>query len=432
MSSSGISSRAIFSPGKPLRGAISVPGCKGISHRALLFAALSDGRSVLRGLSLGGDVKSTLRVLEQLEIFAAPTDGELTLQSRGYDLFTEPDDPLDCGNSGTTMRMLAGILVSRPFHSVLVGDESLSSRPMARIVEPLHMMGAKIVSTDGHSPIEIDGGVLTGCRHDLPVASGQVKSALLFAGMQASGWTEIHEPQPSRDHTERMLRALGAPIEVLDSTTVKVRAVGALDPFTLEIPGDASSAAFFVVAATIVPGSEITIKGVGLNPLRVAYLDVLIAMGANIESEITEERLGEPVGDITVRSAPLSGVEIESSEGIIDELPILAVAAATANGQTTITGAGEMRVKESDRIATTVAMLEALGVRAVATDDGMRIEGGSLDGGSVETYGDHRIAMCAAVAALACSGSTEIIGWDAVDVSYPGFDIDLARLRESN
>ena len=432
MSSWDQSSRAVFAPGKPLLGEMRVPGCKGISHRALLFAALSDGLSVLSGLSLGGDVRSTLAVLNQLEIQVTAGDGEVSLQSRGFDLFAESGEPLECGNSGTTMRMLAGILASRPFHSVLVGDESLSSRPMSRIVDPLQMMGSKISSTDGHSPIVIDGGVLTGCRHDLPVASGQVKSALLFAGMQASGWTEIHEPEPSRDHTERMLRALGAPIEVLDSTTVRVRAVGALDPFTLQIPGDASSAAFFVVAATIVPGSEITIKGVGLNPSRVAYLDVLLEMGADIEREITDERLGEPVGDITVRSAPLSAVVIESSEGIIDELPILAIAAATATGETIITGAGEMRVKESDRIATTVAMLAALGAKAVATEDGMKIEGGVLAGGAVESYGDHRIAMCAAVAALACSGSTEIIGWDAVEVSYPGFEFDLARLRERN
>lgn len=424
-------SSAIFEPGKPLIGEIRVPGCKGISHRALLFAALSDGRSVLRGLSLGGDVRSTLAVLEQLEIYIVPGEDEVSLQSRGFDLFTEPDDPLDCRNSGTTMRMLAGILVSRPFHSVLIGDKSLSNRPMARIVDPLRSMGAKVESTNGHSPIVIDGGVLTGCRHDLLVASGQVKSALLFAGMQASGWTEIHEPAPSRDHTERMLAALGAPIEIVDSTTVKVRAVGALDPFTLEIPGDASSAAFFVVAATIVPGSQITIKGVGLNPLRVAYLDVLTSMGADIERVITDERLGEPVGDITVRSATLSGVVIESSEGIIDELPILAVAGAAANGQTTIIGAAEMRVKESDRISTTVAMLNALGATASATEDGLVIEGGPLLGGTVETHGDHRIAMCAAVAALVASGGTKIIGWDAVDVSYPGFESDLARLRES-
>ncbi|MEN9594084.1 MAG: hypothetical protein RLY23_567, partial [Actinomycetota bacterium] len=245
MSSSASVSRAIFKPGEPLRGVISVPGCKGISHRALLLAALSDGRSVLRGLALGGDVKSTLAVLEQLDIrateTATATGSELSLQSRGFDLFAESEEPLECGNSGTTMRMLSGILVGRPFQSVLIGDESLSTRPMARIVDPLQMMGAEIESTDGHSPIQIYGGALTGCRHDLSVASGQVKSALLFAGMQASGWTEIHEPAPSRDHTERMLSALGAPIEILDSRTVRVRAVTALEPFTMEIPGDASS-----------------------------------------------------------------------------------------------------------------------------------------------------------------------------------------------
>ena len=431
MSVASASSNAVFARGKPLLGEIRVPGCKGISHRALLFAALTDGRSVLKGLSLGGDVRATISVLEQLGIHATFEEGAISLQSRGFDLFTRSNDPLDCRNSGTTMRMLAGILASRAFGSVLIGDDSLSARPMARVVDPLHAMGAKIESTRGHSPIVIEAGVLTGCRHDLAVASGQVKSALLFAGMQASGWTEISEPAPSRDHSERMLSALGAPIEIVDSTTVKVREVGALEPFTLDIPGDASSAAFFVVAATIVPGSTITIKGLGLNPLRVAYLDVLVAMGADIERVITEERLGEPVGDITVRSASLKCVVIEASEGIIDELPILAVAAAIASGETSIIGAREMRVKESDRISTTAAMLNALGIIATTTEDGLLIEGGELQGGTVESYGDHRIAMCAAVAALAANSSVFITGWDAVDVSYPNFEADLSQLREN-
>jgi 3-phosphoshikimate 1-carboxyvinyltransferase len=344
-------------------------------------------------------------------------------------MISEPDDPIDCGNSGTTMRMLAGFLCGRPLDFELVGDASLSSRPMDRVVEPLRRLGARIATTDGHAPLTITGGVLVGAEIDLPRASGQVKSAVLLAGLQASGTTTVHEPAPSRDHTERLLAALGAPVTRIDDRTVRVGTIGALDRFEYDIPGDASSAAFLVVAAATVPGSELTIEGVNLNPQRVAYLDVLRTMGADISTTVTEERLGEPVGEIAVRYAPLHGTEIVSSEGIVDELPILAVAAACAEGTTTIVGAAELRVKESDRIATTSALLDAFGIVVRTTDDGLVVTGGARRGATVDGAGDHRIAMCAAVAALTADGPTTIAGWGAVDVSFPGFDAVLDELR---
>jgi 3-phosphoshikimate 1-carboxyvinyltransferase len=345
-------------------------------------------------------------------------------------MISEPDAPIDCGNSGTTMRMLAGLLSGRPLDAVLVGDTSLSRRPMGRVVEPLRRLGARIDTTEGHAPLTIVGGVLIGAEVELPMASGQVKSAVLLAGLQASGTTTVREPAPSRDHTERLLAALGAPVTRLDDRTVRVGTIGALDRFDYEIPGDASSAAFLVVAAATVPGSEVTIEGVNLNPQRIAYLDVLRAMGADITTTVVEERLGEPVGEIAVRYTELRGTTIASSEGIVDELPVLAVAAATATGVSEIVDAAELRVKESDRITTTAAMLDAFGAVVRTTEDGLVVVGGPRRGATVESAGDHRIAMCAAVAALAADGATAIEGWEAVDVSFPGFDSVLARLRD--
>ena len=416
--------------GGPLTGRVTLPGCKGISHRALLLAAVADGRSTMRNLATGEDVARTRAALEAMDIECIDGgDGGLTVVGRGFDMISEPDDPIDCGNSGTTMRMLAGFLCGRPLEFDLVGDASLSRRPMDRVVEPLRRLGARIATTDGHAPLHITGGVLTGAEIDLPMASGQVKSAVLLAGLQASGTTTVREPAPSRDHTERLLAALGAPITRLDDRTVRVGTIGALDRFDAEIPGDASSAAFLVVAAATVPGSEITIDGVNLNPTRIAYLDVLSAMGADITTTVLEERLGEPVGEITVRYTPLDATTITSSEGIVDELPILAVAAACATGDSPIEGAAELRVKESDRIATTTSMLEAFGVAVRPTDDGFVVTGGARHGATVDSAGDHRIAMCAAVAGLTADGPTTVTGWEAVDVSFPGFAPTLERLR---
>lgn len=416
--------------GGPLIGRVALPGCKGISHRALLLAAVADGRSTLRNLATGEDVARTRTALEAMEIECIDgDDGSVTVVGRGFDMISEPDHPIDCGNSGTTMRMLAGLLCGRPLEFELVGDASLSRRPMDRVVEPLRRLGARIATTDGHAPLHITGGVIVGAEIDLPMASGQVKSAVLLAGLQASGTTTVREPAPSRDHTERLLAALGAPVTRVDACTVRVGTIGALDRFDDDIPGDASSAAFLVVAAATVPGSEVTIEGVNLNPTRVAYLDVLRTMGADITATVLEDRLGEPVGEITVRYAPLVGATITSSEGIVDELPILAVAAACADGETTIEGAAELRVKESDRIATTTTMLEAFGVGVRGTGDGFIVTGGRRHGAVVDSAGDHRIAMCAAVAALTADGATTISGWDAVDVSFPGFAATLDALR---
>lgn len=424
-------SRRVVDPGGPLRGRVRLPGCKGISHRALLLASVADGRSVLRNLATGEDVARTRTALEAMGIECIDTDGSVTVVGRGFDMISEPDAPIDCGNSGTTMRMLAGLLSGRPLDAVLVGDESLSRRPMGRVVEPLRRLGARIDTTDGHAPLTITGGVLVGAEVELPMASGQVKSALLLAGLQASGTTTVREPAPSRDHTERLLAALGAPVTRIDDRTVRVGTIGALDRFDYEIPGDASSAAFLVVAAATVPGSEVTIEGVNLNPQRIAYLDVLRTMGADITTTVVEERLGEPVGEIAVRYTALRGTTIASTEGIVDELPILAVAAATAAGTSEIVDAAELRVKESDRITTTAAMLDAFGTEVRTTEDGLVVRGGPRRGATVDSAGDHRIAMCAAVAALAADGATTIGGWEAVDVSFPGFESVLATLRDA-
>ena len=422
-------SRRVVEPSGPLRGRVRLPGCKGISHRALLLASVADGRSVLRNLATGEDVARTRAALEAMGIECTDGEGSLTVVGRGFDMVSEPDDAIDCGNSGTTMRMLAGFLSGRPLQAVLVGDASLSRRPMGRVVEPLRRLGARIDTTDGHAPLSITGGVLIGTDIDLPIASGQVKSALLLAGLQASGTTTVREPSPSRDHTERLLAALGAPVTRIDDRTVRVGTVGALDRFEYEIPGDASSAAFLVVAAATVPDSDVTIEGVNLNPQRIVYLDVLREMGADITTTVGEERLGEPVGTITVRYAPLRGTRIPSSEGIVDELPILAVAAAAATGSSEIVDAAELRVKESDRITTTASMLEGFGTAVRTTDDGLVVTGGARHGAVVDSAGDHRIAMCAAVAALTADGPTTVEGWEAVDVSFPGFASAMASLR---
>lgn len=416
--------------GRPLRGRLRLPGCKGISHRALLFAAIADGRSRLRGLADGADVASTAEALDLLGVrLKRAADGAVIVTAAGADGLREPESVLDCGNSGTTMRMLTGLLAGRPFLSVLTGDESLSRRPMARVVAPLRAMGAAV---DGRAegtlaPLAIRGRGLRGCTQELGVPSGQVKTAIVLAGLQAGGETTITEPAASRDHTERMLAALGAPVEQLDRHTLRVRA-GAPAAFELEVPGDPSSAAFFVVAATIVPGSSIVLEDVSVNPGRIAYVDVLREMGARIEVRVAGERVGEPVGEIAVESAPLHGTDIAGSEAIIDELPVLAVAAAFAEGVTTVHGAAELAVKESNRIATLEQELTQLGVGVEPRPDGLVVRGGAPRGAVVKSHHDHRIALAAAVAGLAADGETTVRGWPVVAISYPAFERDLATL----
>jgi 3-phosphoshikimate 1-carboxyvinyltransferase len=412
--------------GRPLRGRLRVPGCKGISHRGLLFAAIADGRSVLRGLADGADVAATMRCLDALGVRLRAADDAVTVGGNGLAGLREPATVLDCANSGTTMRMLAGLLAGRDFLSVLVGDASLSARPMRRVLEPLAAMGARVDGRDDGAlaPITVRGGGLRGIRHELATASGQVKTALVLAGRQAAGTTDIAEPAPSRDHTERMLRALRVPLEQVDATTVRVRA-GEPEPFELDVPGDPSSAAFFVVAACIVDGSDLTIERVSLNPARIAYVDALRRMGASIDVVVTGEEIGEPVGDVHVTAAPLHGTDIAGAEAIVDELPVLAIAAAFADGETLVHDAAELAVKESNRIGTVEQELTQLGVRVEPRRAGWVIHGGAPVGASLKSHGDHRIAMAAAVAGLGASGTTTVRGFGATAVSYPGFATDL-------
>jgi len=417
--------------GSPLSGTVRVPGCKGVSHRALVAAAMAAGESALANLATGNDVARTRAAIEALGVSTREAvDGSVMVDGRGVDAWREPVTAVDCGNSGTTMRFLAGACAGRPFRTVLTGDASLSSRPMARVLDPLRAMGADVSGSDGNNraPLVIRGGSLHGTRHELSIASAQVKTALVLAALQAEGVTEIVEPAPSRDHTERLFRFLGAPVEVVDAVTTRISR-GAPTPFTLEIPGDPSSAAFFVVAATLVPGSQLVIEDVLANPGRLAYLDVLREMGATIEVTPRPDRGGEPVADLAVTHALLRGTTIRSQEAIVDELPVLAVAAAFATGVTEIRDAAELRVKESNRIATLVAELSHLGAVVEELDDGLRITGRGADapgGVGFEAHGDHRIAMAAAVGALALPGGSSIEGWDAVDVSYPEFAAHLA------
>jgi 3-phosphoshikimate 1-carboxyvinyltransferase len=414
-----------------LRGRLRVPGDKGISHRALIFAAMADGTSRAFGLAGGDDVFRTRRALRCLGVGITTAGSGVAVEGRGVDALEESGAVLDCGNSGTTMRLLAGLLAGRPFLSVLTGDGSLVERPMGRVLDPLRAMGAHVDGRAGGSraPIVVRGGDLVGVQHSLAVASAQVKTAIVLAGLQASGTTVVTEPAASRDHTERMLGALGAPVLRLDERAVSVTA-GAPRPFELQVPGDPSSAAFWVVAAAITPGSDLTIEGVALNPSRIAFVDVLGRMGARIELATTGEQLGEPVGQLHVTAGPLTATTIEGAEvpAVIDEIPVLAVAAAFAEGVTEIRDAAELRVKESDRIATVRALLAGLGAGVETTDDGLVVRGGRLRAGELDSHGDHRIAMAAAVAANAIDGESVVRNWRAVVSSYPEFTDDLAML----
>ncbi|MGH9026923.1 MAG: 3-phosphoshikimate 1-carboxyvinyltransferase [Acidimicrobiia bacterium] len=416
--------------GRPLRGTLRVPGDKSISHRALLFAAVASGPSRLSHLADGDDVQGTRRALEGLGVSVRGA-GDLTVGGRGLDSWQEPESVIDCGNSGTTIRILTGLLAGRRFHSVLTGDASLRTRPMARVVEPLRAMGAEIDGRANASlaPLSIRGGPLTGRRHDLPLASAQVKSALLLAGLQADGVTEVHEPAPSRDHTERMLAALGAPLRRLPDGAAAVEA-GTLEPFQLDVPGDPSSAAFFAVAASIVPGSRVVLERLALNPTRIGFVAVLARMGANVDVVPTGEVLGEPIGDVTVTAAALHATSIAGGEipTVIDELPALAVAAAYAEGTSEIRDAAELRVKESDRIGTIHQELTELGIEADTRSDGLVIRGGQPRSSRFKSHGDHRVGMAAAVAAAGADGESTVRGWGAVTSSYPGFGDDLERL----
>src|SRR5215216_6781553 len=402
---------------RPLRGTVRVPGDKGISHRALLSAALASGRSTIRGLADGDDVQRTRAALEQLAVRVKDSEPSTAMVlGTGAAGLREPDAVIDCGNSGTTMRMLAGVLAGRPFLSVLSGDSSLQGRPMGRVARPLRALGARVDGrADGElAPLVIRGGGLTARRIELDVVSAQVKTAVILAGLQAQGATEVVEPAPSRDHTERMLEALRAPVTHVDDRTTRVE-TGAPTAFELDVPGDPSSAALFAVAACITPGSSIVIEDVCLNPRRLGFVDVL-------------RRMGAPVGRLEVEASPLVATTIVPDEGMIDEIPVLAVAAAFADGLTEIRGIAELRVKESDRINTIQQELAQMGVGVETKQDAMTIRGGQPRPAMFKSHGDHRIALAAAVAANAMTGKSTVRGWHSVAVSYPRFADDLSTV----
>ena len=421
-----------------LRGTIAIPGDKSISHRAVIFNALARGEARIDGFLDAADTRSTVACMRALGVRVDERPaGALLLHGAGRETLREPAGVLDCGNSGTTMRLLSGVLAGLPMLAVLSGDGSLNQRPMARIVRPLAALGADITARAEGTlpPIVVRGGPLAGGqRIETPVASAQVKSALLLAGLAADGPLTVVEPARSRDHTERMLGAMGAGVEV-DGTAVTITPpAGGLAPCDVTVPGDISTAAAWIVAATIHPDAELLLTGVGVNPTRAGLLDVLSEMGADIE--LLEQRTtgGEPLADIRVCSARLHGVEVggELVPRAIDELPLIALAGAVAEGETVIRDAAELRVKESDRVATTGALLRAFGAEVEERDDGMVVQGGAtLHAAGVASAGDHRVAMLGAVAGLAADGETMIDGAEAVSVSYPAFWGELDRLGAS-
>lgn len=416
---------------RSLLGVVEVPPDKSIAHRAALLAALADGPSRLVNYSPAADPQATLSCLRQLGVSVTEDEhGILIVAGQGLEGLQAPTRPLDCGNSGTTMRLLAGILAGQPFNSTLVGDASLSRRPMERIATPLRQMGAELTLTDGHAPIYIQGKRnLRGITYRLPIPSAQVKSCVLLAGLFAEGETTVIESIPSRDHTERMLGL--SVVEINGERYVTLQGGMRLPARTWTIPRDFSAAAFFLVAGTIVPDSELRLPGVGLNPSRAALLDVLRAMGADITVENERTYGGEPIADLIVRSSALHSVHVGGSiiPNLIDELPVLAVAAACATGRTEIREAAELRVKETDRIAAMAENLQALGARVEVFEDGLAVEGSCrLRGTTVRSFGDHRIAMAMGVAGLVAAGETLIEGADCARISFPGFWDVLDRL----
>lgn len=427
--------RTIAAIDRPLKGELTVPGDKSIGHRAVIFSAIARGRGRVLGLSGGEDNLRTVRAFQELGVAVRQEGRGLCIEGKGWDGLRAPSRVIDCGNSGTTMRLLSGVLAGRPFTATLDGDPSLRRRPMQRVIDPLGRMGARISSRNGKglAPLEICGGALRGIRYASPIASAQVKSAIILAGLQADGTTVVEEPQPTRDHTEIMARAFGADL-IVKGNSITVAGRQELSARDLRVPGDLSSAAFFLVAAAVIPGSDLMVRDVGYNRTRSGVLDVLRRMGARIEILDPREESGEPIADLRVLGGRLKGVDIgpEMVARTIDEYPILAVAAALAEGVTTICGARELRHKESDRIATMTAELRKLGVEVEEREDGMAIEGRQrLKGSAVSTYGDHRVAMALAVAGLCADGGVGIDDSACADVSFPGFFELLERLRRS-
>jgi 3-phosphoshikimate 1-carboxyvinyltransferase len=414
-----------------LVGEIIPPPDKSISHRAIILSSIAKGKSVVRNFLRAADTISTLNAFRALGVEVIEGD-EIVIEGKGLHGLNEPEAVIDCGNSGTTMRLLSGVLSGNHFFSVLSGDESLSRRPMGRVVVPLGSMGARIMarSNDGYPPLAIRGGSLRAIRYEMPVNSAQVKSAILLAGLYAEGSTEVVETVRSRDHSERMLSSCGAGIRV-EGLSVKIEGGSELSPVEVDVPNDFSSAAFFIAAAAIVEGSDLTVRSVGLNPTRSGFLDVLKKMEADIEIHNRRDVSGEPVADIRCRHSELKGVEVgpESIPSLIDEFPVLCTVAAKASGETRITGAGELRVKESDRIMAVSEGLRRMGAEVEEFEDGLVVRGeAALRGAAVDSFGDHRIAMALSVAALAAEGETFIEGARAVEISFPDFFGILKRV----
>ncbi|MDA5343803.1 3-phosphoshikimate 1-carboxyvinyltransferase [Stenotrophomonas maltophilia] len=417
--------------GQPLQGSLTIPGDKSVSHRSVMFAALADGTSHIDGFLEGEDTRATARIFSQLGVrIETPSPSQRIVHGVGIDGLKAPDAPLDCGNAGTGMRLLAGLLAGQAFDCTLIGDESLSGRPMRRVTGPLSQMGAKIdTESDGTPPLHVHGGqTLHGIDFASPVASAQIKSAVLLAGLYAQGETQVTEPHPTRDYTERMLSAFGVDIE-FSPGKARLRGGQRLRATDIVVPADFSSAAFYLVAASIIPGSELRLKQVGLNPRRTGLLHALRLMGADITEENPAEQGGEPVADLLVRYAPLKGARIPEAlvPDMIDEFPALFVAAAAAEGRTVVSGAAELRVKESDRLAAMATGLRALGMQVDETEDGATLHGGvRLGSGTIESHGDHRIAMAFAIAGQISDGEVRINDIANVATSFPDFD-GLAR-----
>lgn len=411
-------------PARGVAGEVRVPGDKSISHRALMFGAIAEGTTRVDGFLEGEDCLATLAAVANLGVAVQrPGPGEVVVEGVGLRGLRAPAGVLDMGNAGTAMRLFMGLLGAQSFDSVLVGDESLLRRPMERVAAPLRAMGARIETTQGRPPVRITGGAsLRGMRYDMPVASAQVKSAVLLAGLYAEGETTVVEPAVTRDHTERMLQTFGCEVRARDGRAT-VRPPARLEGANVSVPGDFSSAAFFIVAACIGAREPFTIRGVGVNPTRTGLLEMLALMGADLRLINHRSCGAEPVADIEVRPATLRGIRVPEHlvPLAIDEFPALFIAAACAEGETVVTGAEELRVKESDRIAVMARGLDALGVRNEVLPDGLRIEGGPFGGGVVESSGDHRVAMSFAVASLRAAGPIEIRDTANVATSFPGF-----------
>lgn len=421
---------------KPLRGTLTVSGDKSISHRAVMLGSLATGTTEIEGFLPGEDCLSTIRCFRSMGVQIEQNGSSVKVFGRGLRELTAPAGILDCGNSGTTTRLLSGVLAAQHFNSVLSGDASIQRRPMKRIMIPLRAMGADITSVSGNdcAPLSVHGKQLYGIHFNSPIASAQVKSAVLLAGLYASGQTTVTEPALSRDHTERMLRSFGAKVltgNFEDRPSVTVTETQNLYGTEISVPGDISSAAFFLVGASIVPGSEVVLRNVGINPTRDGVISALRAMGAKIEVLEVRNEDSEPAADLLVRYAPLHGTEIGGAliPRLIDELPVLAAAAAVAEGRTMIRDAAELKVKESNRIRTMAEGLSRLGAQVEETEDGLIIDGGAaLHGGAVESYSDHRIAMSFAILSLVTDGEVRISDPDCVNISAPTFYEDLKSL----